>query len=107
MGEIEDYARLVVQVGVDVQRGQDVIIDAGIDHAPFVRALAAEAYRAGARLVDGEDSGAHGRRPLAAEGADESLGVTPPWLLMRSEHAAQTGAAVISVSGGSNADVYE
>jgi aminopeptidase len=107
MGEIEDYARLVVQVGVDVQRGQDVIIDAGIDHAPFVRALVAEAYRAGARLVDVEYRDPYVRRALVAEGSDESLGVTPPWLLTRIEHAASTGAAVIAVSGGSNADVYE
>src|SRR3954452_10964144 len=107
MGEIEDYARLVVQVGVDVQRGQDVIIHAEIDHAPFVRALAAEAYRAGARLVDVDYRDPYVRRALVAEGSDESLGVTPPWVVTRMEHAARNGAAIISVSGGSNAEVYE
>ena len=107
MGEIEDYARLVVQVGVDVQRGQDVIIHAAIDQAPFVRALVAEAYRAGARLVDVDYRDPYVRRALVAEGADESLGITPPWVLARMEHAAENGAAVISVSGGSNAEVYD
>src|SRR5919112_665015 len=105
MGEIEDYARLVVQVGVDVQRGQDVIIHAAIDQAPFVRALVAEAYRAGARLVDVDYRDPYVRRALFAEGADDSLGITPPWVLARMEHAAENGAAVISVSGGSNAEV--
>jgi aminopeptidase len=107
MGEIEDYARLVVQVGVDVQRGQNVIIHAEIDHAPFVRALVAEAYRAGARLVDVDYRDPYVRRALVAEGSDESLGVTPPWVVARIEDAAANGTAMISVSGGSNAEVYE
>src|SRR4051795_11707245 len=107
MGEIEDYARLVVQVGVDVQRGQDVIIHAGIDHAPFVRELVAAAYRAGARLVDVEYRDPYVRRALVAEGSDESLGITPPSLLARIRSAAENGSAVIAVSGGSNAEVYE
>src|SRR3954454_8520136 len=107
MGEIEDYARLVVHVGVDVQPGQDVIVHAEIDHAPFVRALVAEAYRAGARVVDVDYRDPYVRRALVAEGSDESLGVTPPWVVTRMEHAAANGAAIISVSGGSNAEVYE
>src|SRR4051794_12238512 len=107
MGEIEDYARLVVHVGVDVQPGQDVIVHAEIDHAPFVRALVAEAYRAGARVVDVDYRDPYVRRALVAEGSDESLGVTPPWVVTRMEHAARNGAAIISVSGGSNAEVYE
>ena len=107
MGEIEDYARLVVQVGVDVQRGQDVVVHAEIDHAPFVRAVVAEAYRAGARNVDVDYRDAYVRRALVAEGSDESLGVTPPSSLARIRYAAENGSAVIAVSGGSNADVYE
>src|SRR3954463_8438751 len=107
MGEIEDYARLVVQVGVDVQRGQDVVVYAEIDHAPFVRAVVAEAYRAGDRLVDVDYRDPYVRRALVAEGSDESLGVPPPWVVGRMEAAAATGAAIISVSGGSNAEVYE
>jgi aminopeptidase len=107
MGEIEDYARLVVQVGVDVQRGQDVVVHAEIDHAPFVRAVVAEAYRAGARNVDVDYRDPYVRRALVAEGSDESFGVTPPSILARIRHAAESGSAVIAVSGGSNADVYE
>jgi aminopeptidase len=107
MGEIEDYARLVVQVGVDVQRGQDVIVRAELDHAPFARAVAAEAYRAGARHVEVDYRDPYVRRALVADGSDDSLGVTPPWIVARMEHAAQTGTAIISVSGGSNAEVFE
>jgi aminopeptidase len=107
MGEIEDYARLVVQVGVDVRAGQDVLISASLEHAGFVRALAAEAYRAGARHVDAEYRDPWVKRALVAEGADEAFGYTPPWLVARMEQAKENGAAVIHVSAGSNAEVFE
>jgi aminopeptidase len=107
MGEIEDYARLVVRVGVDVQQGQDVLVGGQIDQAPFVRAIVEEAYRAGARYVDVEYRDPFVRRALVAEGPDEALQYTPPWTVRRMQHAADTGAAVIAISGGSNADVYE
>src|SRR3954465_11810065 len=107
MGEIEDYARLVVQVGVDVQRGQDVIGPAEIDHPPFVRAVVAEAYRAGARVVDADLRDAYVRRALVAEGSEESFGGTPAPNLARIKNARGTGAAVIAIAGGSNAEVYE
>jgi aminopeptidase len=107
MGEIEDYARLVVRVGVDVQQGQDVLVGGQIDQAPFVRAIVEEAYRAGARYVDVEYRDPFVRRALVAEGPDEALEHTPPWTVQRMQHAADTGAAVIAISGGSNADVYE
>src|SRR3954465_8279089 len=107
MGEIEDYARLVVQVGVDVQRGQDVIGPAEIDHPPFVRAVVAEAYRAGARVVDADFRDAYVRRALVAEGSDESFGVTPASNLARIQNAMGAGAAVFASAGGSNAGVYK
>jgi aminopeptidase len=107
MGAIDDYARLVVRVGADVRPGQDVLVDAQIDHAPFVRALAEEAYRAGARHVDVDYRDPWIRRAMVAEASDDAFGYTPPGLLARLEHAKETGAAVIAVSGGSNADVYE
>jgi len=107
MGEIEDYARLVVRVGVAVREGQDVLVSGLIEQAPFLRAIAEEAYRAGARHVDVDYGDPWIRRALVAEGRDESLGWSPPWMVARMEQAAENGAAVIHVSGGSNADVYE
>src|SRR5436190_14739053 len=86
MGAIDDYARLVVRVGVDVRPGQDVLVDAYIDHAPFVRALAEEAYRAGARHVDVEYRDPWVRRAMVAEASDDAFGFTPPGLLARLEH---------------------
>src|ERR671933_1171573 len=106
MGAIDEYARLVVRVGVDVRPGQDVLLDVQIDQAPFVHALVAEAYRAGAHNVDVHYGDPEVRRAMIAEAPDDAFGYTPPGLLARMAHAKETAAAVIAVSG-SNDDVYE
>ena len=107
MEALEAYARLVVRVGVNVRPGQEVLIGGQVDHVPFVRAIAEEAYRAGARHVDVDYRDPWIRRALVAEGPDDTLGWTPPWLLARLERAAEFGAAVVNIASGSNADVYE
>ena len=50
--KLKEYAELLVRVGVNVQKGQDVVITAQVDQAPFARLCAQAAYDAGARLVD-------------------------------------------------------
>jgi len=51
--KLQNYAELAIRVGLNLQPGQRLMIRrAPIDCAPLVRALAAGAYKAGARLVD-------------------------------------------------------
>ncbi|RME43174.1 MAG: aminopeptidase [Caldilineae bacterium] len=51
--KLQNYAELAIRVGLNLQPGQRLMIRrAPIDCAPLVRALAASAYKAGARLVD-------------------------------------------------------
>ena len=45
---LERYARLTVRVGLNLQPGQTLGINALIEHAPLVRAISREAYSAGA-----------------------------------------------------------
>ena len=46
------YARLLVRAGVNLGEGQDLLVDGQVEHAPLARAIAEEAYAAGARYVD-------------------------------------------------------
>src|SRR4051812_30878412 len=46
MDALAAYARLVVRVGVNLQPGQEVLLGGQVEQAPFVRAIAEEAYRA-------------------------------------------------------------
>lgn len=49
--KIRSFAELIVKVGVNVQRGQDVVISAGLDQPEFVRLVVEECYKAGASEV--------------------------------------------------------
>ena len=50
--KLKEYADLLVRVGMNVQKGQDMVITAQVDQAPFARLCAKAAYDAGARNVD-------------------------------------------------------
>ena len=51
---LKAYARLIVRTGVNVQKGQDVLINAELDQPEFVKLVVDEAYKAGARSVSVE-----------------------------------------------------
>jgi aminopeptidase len=111
MGERDDvlrsYAELVVRTGVNLAPGQELLVEAQLDHAPLVRAITEEAYTAGARHVDVNYADPYVRRARAALSPEEALGWTPPWMIQRLERAAEVGAAVIGISDSSYADVFE
>ena len=48
---LREYARLIVRCGVNVQKGQEVLIYAGLDQPEFVRMVVEEAYKAKAKKV--------------------------------------------------------
>jgi aminopeptidase len=65
---LEAYARLIVGIGVNLRKGQELGIVAWLEHAPLVRALARVAYENGARHVDVLYSDPHVRRALIERG---------------------------------------
>lgn len=48
---LREYARLIVRCGVNVQKGQEVIVYADLDQPEFVRMVVEEAYKAKAKKV--------------------------------------------------------
>jgi aminopeptidase len=76
-------ARLVVEVGANVQPGQLVGITAGPEAAPLARALAEESYRRGARYVDVWYFDGHVKRSRLEHAPDETLDYVPPWYAQR------------------------
>ncbi len=48
---LRKYARLIARVGVNVQKGQEVIIQCDLDQPKFVEMLTDECYKAGAKKV--------------------------------------------------------
>lgn len=48
---LREYAKLIVRCGVNVQKGQEVVIHAGLDQPEFVQIVVEEAYKAKAKKV--------------------------------------------------------
>lgn len=48
---LREYAKLIVCCGVNVQKGQEVVIHAGLDQPEFVQMVVEEAYKAKAKKV--------------------------------------------------------
>ena len=97
--QLDRYAQLVVELGANVGPGQQVDIEAHVEHAPFVRALARASYRAGARSVepvyqDKEVQAAH-----VAHAPEDALDASPPWHVGRVESLGSRDGVVISVTG--------
>jgi len=105
MSREDRYAELAVRVGANVQPGQLVDVLARVEHAPVARAVAREAYKAGASYVDVYYSDQHIRRALIEGAKDEMLSWTPPWLLKRSVQVGDERAAVIALTGDAEPDL--
>lgn len=98
------YAELIVEVGANVQAGQIVSVEAGVEAAPLARLIAASAYRHGARFVDVNYIDAYVKRARLEHAAEDTLDYVPPWygerLLALGEHHAARISIVPPVSPG-------
>ena len=56
---IRNYARLITKIGVNIQDGQEVLINADVNDEYFVRLLTEEAYNLGAKYVSVDWSSAN------------------------------------------------
>jgi aminopeptidase len=100
------YAELAVRVGANVQAGQPVGIWALVEHAPVARAVASEAYRAGASAVHVEYNDRYVRRAAIEYAPEESLGKTPEHVLDWIRSFADTNTAFIQLTGDPNPNVF-
>ena len=105
-GRLEAYARLAVQVGLNLQRGQTLGINALIEHAPLVRAITRQAYEAGAEYVDVLYSDQHVRRAHIEHADDEKLGYSPPWLVRRLREFGERGGALCAITGNPEPELF-
>jgi aminopeptidase len=103
---LRDYARLAVQVGLNLQSGQNLAINALIEHVPLVRAVAREAYASGARHVDVLYSDQHVRRAHIEHVPEDELGWSPPWLVKRLDSLGEDGGALMAITGNPEPDLY-
>jgi aminopeptidase len=105
--ELDEYARLAIRIGINVEQGQDVVTIANVEHAPLARALTRVAYSEGARLADVLYLDSHVRKARAEHAPDDVVGWTPPWLLQRIAEEVERRTAFISITGEPEPDLFE
>ena len=96
---LDTYAKLAVHTGLNLQRGQQLLITAPLDAVPLVRCITEHAYRAGASLVTtvyADDETTLARYQYAP---DDAFDVAPDWLFNGMADAFRGGAARLAVAG--------
>ena len=103
---LRKYAQLAVNVGVNLQPGQVLAVNAFVEHAPFAREIARAAYEAGASFVDVQYSDQHVRRAHIENAADDQLGYSPPWAVERYDELGRIGGALLAISGNPEPELF-
>ena len=87
---LKKYANLIARCGVNVQKGQEVVVNAGLDQPEFVKMVVDECYKAGAKKVSVEWS----YQPLTKSNikycSDKVLATMEKWQIEKLEHRAET-----------------
>lgn len=96
---IDALAKLLVRFGANVQPGQVVGVGSEPGKEPLVRAIAEEAYSAGAKYVDVSSFDVYVKRSRARHADPETLGYVPPWLGDRTRMIGELRGASIGLSG--------
>ncbi len=95
---LKKYARVIARMGVNVQKGQEVIINADLDQPEFVKMVVEECYKAGAKTVTVEWA----YQPLSKINVRyrslATMSTIPEWQLAKLRHAAEVLPAQIHIA---------
>lgn len=99
------YARLMLEVGVNLQVGQKLHLQLEAEHWDFTRVVVDEAYKMGAGyvLVSASDPCELESRVIHAE--EQSLSYVPSWIELRNQAMVDEGWARLSFSGSRDPDM--
>jgi aminopeptidase len=98
---LQKYAELAVKVGVNVQKGQILVVNSSIEAAEFVRLVVKCAYEVGAKDVVvnwNDDTVSRLKYDLAP---DETFNEYPKWRASETIDLAEKGAAFMSIVSSS------
>ena len=104
--QLEQYAELIVKIGVNVQQGQPVFVTGSLEMAPLVRLVASKAYGAGSSNVHVEWTDDTLTRLKFEKAADDVFTQFPQWEVEKRNAFLDKGAAFISIVS-SNPDLLK
>ncbi|KAI7253309.1 hypothetical protein KC345_g11386, partial [Hortaea werneckii] len=95
--KLENYALLAVKIGVNIQPGQTLVVNADIVSAELVRLIVRQAYEAGAKLVKVNYTDELVTRTRYDLAPSESFLEPPKWQADELEDLARNGAAFLTI----------
>ena len=104
---LERYAELIVRFAANVQPGQIVEIGSEIGKEELTRAIAASAYRAGARHVAVLYDDLHVKRARILHAPDDALGYAPDWARRQVQELNERHGASIYLSGAAEPGILD
>jgi aminopeptidase len=96
---LEKLAEVAVNVGLQLQKGQDLVLTAPVVAMPLVRLITREAYKAGAGIVSTFYSDEEATLARYEYGHDDSFDRASGWLYEGMAKAFANGAARLAISG--------
>jgi aminopeptidase len=97
--KLDKLAQVAIHVGLQLQKGQDLVLTAPVAALPLVRRIAEHAYKAGANLVVPIFSDEELTLARYRHGPDESFDRAPGWLYEGMAKAFGDNAARLAVAG--------
>lgn len=97
--QLQNYARLLIRTGCALKKGQEVLLTAPVEAAPFARMVAAEAWEAGAGAVTVEWVDDVVSRLKYLHAPQSAFETVPDWLALQRNGTAQRGGVILSLEG--------
>lgn len=95
---LEKYAKVAVQIGANVQKGQRLIVNSSTETRELAREIARQAYLVGAKSVEIIWNDAYVSRYGYLYQETEELQNVPNWIVERYHHYVNEGACLISIT---------
>ncbi|MDO5717590.1 MAG: aminopeptidase [Tissierellia bacterium] len=95
--KLNDYAKLIVEIGINVQEGRPIALSAPVDSADFARKLVENAYKKGASDVSLNWYDDFVTRKKFEYSPIEEFKEFPEWAVERVRYNGERGAGTISV----------
>ncbi|MDN7243667.1 aminopeptidase [Planococcus sp. N028] len=93
--KLEQYAQLTVSVGLNVQKGQLVVINTTTDTIDFTRLVVKKAYEAGAKMVQVNYNDPVHTRIHFEMAPDEAFQEYPKWSVVQRDEVIDTGGSFL------------
>jgi len=99
--KLDQLARVAIEVGLGLARGQELVMTAPLDAVPLARRITEHAYRAGASLVTTLYSDDEALLARFRYAPDEAFDKAAAWLYDGMGAAYRSGAARLAITGAS------